>query len=463
MGLGLAAIAAPLRAQPPGDSEAAQLRAAEDRPNFIVILTDDQGYGDLGCFGSTAIETPRIDQMASEGMKLTSFYTQPVCGPARAALMTGSYPTRAMMRGRWQLHTTEITVAEILRDAGYATGCVGKWDLSGRKFARSMLPTDQGFDYYFGTLGSNDAGWVVFYENTLKAGVTDDMGRLTKLYTDRAIKFIEEHKSHPFFLYLAHSMPHVKIDASRRFRGRSKGGLYGDVIEEIDWNVGRILDAVEKSGLDERTIIFFMSDNGPWLSKGTGGGSAAALRDGKGSAWEGGFRVPCIVRGPGRIPAGRVSNAMMATLDILPTLAALAGAKLPDDRVIDGRDQSPLITGKSDESARETFYYYVKDNLHAVRSGKWKLALPNRKAFYNYARDAAAVEEPQLYDLDSNLAEKNDVAARHPDVVEELLELAERAREDIGDMKEIGKNARPFPPPRDGALLEKGEEDETEP
>jgi arylsulfatase A-like enzyme len=176
MGLGLAAIAAPLRAQPPGDSEAAQLRAAEDRPNFIVILTDDQGYGDLGCFGSTAIETPRIDQMASEGMKLTSFYTQPVCGPARAALMTGSYPTRAMMRGRWQLHTREITVAEVLRDAGYATGCVGKWDLSGRKFARSMLPTDQGFDYYFGPLGSNDAGWVVFYENTLKGGVTDDMG-----------------------------------------------------------------------------------------------------------------------------------------------------------------------------------------------------------------------------------------------------------------------------------------------
>ena len=426
---------ASLGRSPSGNAEAL------DKPNFIIIFTDDQGYGDVGCFGSTDIRTPRLDRMAGEGLKLTSFYSQPVCGPARAALMTGCYPTR-VMRGKWTLSSEEITIAEILKQKGYATECVGKWDLSGRRYREGMLPTDQGFDSYFGPLGANDGGRVSLFENTESRGRTEDMGSLTRLYTDEAVEFIEEHRNGPFFLYVAHTMPHVIIGASEQFRGKSKRGLYGDVIEEIDWNVGRILDAVEARGLDENTYIIFTSDNGPWLSKKEMGGLALPLRGGKGSAWEGGFRVPCIMRAPGRIPAGKESNELVTTLDILPTLARLAGARVPHDRVIDGRDQSYLVTGQSDTSARETFYYYVKDDLHAVRQGKWKLALPDRKAFYKYAIDVVPVSTPQLYDLEADISEENDLADRHPDIVKELLTVAEHAREDIGELSRIGKNAR---------------------
>lgn len=418
------------------------------KPNFIIIFTDDQGYADAGCFGSPNIKTPRLDRMAREGTRFTSFYSQPVCGPARAALMTGCYPTRVMRAGavsRWMLPTTEITIAEVLGKAGYTTGCVGKWDLSGRRDIEGMLPTDQGFDYYYGTIGANDRGRVQLQENKLKVGNTEDMGSLTKLYTDKAIAFIEKHKDKPFFLYLAHTMPHVTIGASEQFRGKSKGGLYGDVIEEIDWNVGRVLDTVTACGLDEKTYIVFTSDNGPWLAKKEMGGAATPLRDGKGSAWEGGFRVPCIMRAPGRIPAGRASNVLIATLDILPTFARLAGATVPADRVIDGRDLTDLITGKTDKSARDTFFYYVKDNLHAVRQDKWKLALPDRKEFFDYARDDAPVTRPELYDLEADVSEKNNVGKDHPEVVARLLKLADQAREDIGDIHRIGKNGRSRP------------------
>jgi arylsulfatase len=268
------------------------------------------------------------------------------------------------------------------------------------------------------------------------------MGSLTGMYTDEAINFITNKKDVPFFLYLAHTMPHVKIDASDRFRGRSKGGIYCDVIEEIDHNVGRILDALKVQGLEKRTIVLFTSDNGPWLSKGDKAGSAMPLRDGKGSCWEGGFRVPAIFWGPGRIRAGKTSNQMMATLDILPTFAALAGDKVPSDRIIDGVDQTNLITGRADVGARKTFFYYYERALHAVRKGKWKLAIPSGRMGAKYIVDKEAVQAPELYDLESDVSEKRNVAADHPRVVADLLSLVENARQDIGDHDAPGKNAR---------------------
>ena len=420
--------------------------ANRDKPNFIIIFTDDQGYNDVSCFGSETIQTPRLDRMAAEGMKLTSFYSQTVCGPARCALLTGCYPKRAgfdtnNIKG-WRLSTTEVTTAEVLKKAGYNSACIGKWDLSGRRVVEGMLPNDQGFDDYFGTLGANDGGRVTLWRNKEKLYTTEDMGSLTALYTDEALTFMKQNRNKPFFLYLAHTMAHVKLGASEKFLGRSKGGLYGDVIEELDYHVGRILNAVRDLGLDKKTYVLFTSDNGPWLSKGKMGGSALPLRMGKGSAWEGGFRVPCIVWGPGRVPAGTQSNELTATLDIMPTFAALAGAIVPSDRVIDGRDQSKLITGKTHLSERETFFYYIKGNLHAVRRGKWKMALPNRQRFYGYAPDTKEVVKPELYDLENDVSEKKDVADTYPNIVRELLDLAEHAREDIGDMNHWGKNAR---------------------
>jgi arylsulfatase len=379
--------------------------------------------------------------MAEEGMKLTSFYAQPVCGPSRGALMTGRYPKR-IDGGGWRVATEEVTLAEVLKQAGYTTGCIGKWDMSGRRYVEGMVPNDQGFDYYFGTLGANDSGRVRLWRNREALHQTDDMGSLTKLYTDEAIEFLQRSKNRPFLLYLAHTLPHVKIGASPQFRGTSKGGLYGDVIEEIDWNVGRILDAVKKLGLDKTTYVLFTSDNGPWLSKGKMGGCADPLRNGKGSSWEGGYRVPCIVWGPGRVPAGKETNAMAATLDVLPTFATLAGAEVPEGRVIDGRDQSRLLTGKTDQSARKTFYYYVQGNLHAVRRGKWKLALPDRKRFHGYAKDKIPVTAPQLYDLEADLSEKHDVAREHPEITRQLLKLAEEVRAELGDVS-VARKERP--------------------
>jgi arylsulfatase A-like enzyme len=413
----------------------------QTKPNFIIIFTDDQGYNDVGCFGSKTIKTPRLDQMAREGMKLTSFYSQPVCGPARVSLMTGCYPGR-VNEGIWRLATEEITIAEVLQQADYKTACIGKWDISGRKFIEGMVPNDQGFEYYFGTLGANDKGVVTLWHNKKALGETDDMGSLTGRYTDEAVKFLQDHKDKPFFLYLAHTMPHVKIDASEKFLKKSGGGLYGDVIEEIDWNIGRIFDTLKELNLDKNTYVLFVSDNGPWLSKGEMGGSAKPLRNGKGSSWEGGYRVPCIIWGPDRIPAGTESNELMATLDIMPTFAALAGAEVPTDRIIDGYNQSDLITGKTNISNRDTFYYYVRDNLHAVRKDKWKLALPDRKKFFRYAKDDIAVTSPELYDLGNDMSEKYNIADQHPNIVKQLLDIAEHARDDIGDVERKGRNVR---------------------
>ena len=305
-----------------------------------------------------------------------------------------------------------------------------------------IFTDDQGYDYYFGTLGANDSGRVTLWRNKEKLKTTEDMGSLTALYTDEALTFMKQNKDKPFFLYLAHTMAHVKLDASEKFLGRSKRGLYGDVIEELDYNIGRVLDTIRKLGLEKKTYVLYTSENEPWLSKGKMGGSAFPLRMGKGSAWEGGFRMPCIVWGPGRVPAGTQSNELTATLDVMPTFAALAGAEVPTDRVIDGRDQSALITGKTQKSTRDTFYYYVRSNLHTVRQGKRKLALPNRQRFYGYAPDTTKVVKPELYDLENDVSEKHDVADKHSDVVRELLDLADQVREDIGDLDHWGNNSR---------------------
>jgi arylsulfatase len=406
------------------------------RPNFIIIFTDDQGYNDLGCFGSPAIRTPRIDKMASEGMRMTTFYAQPVSGPSRGALMTGRYPLR--IGGGWQTNTEEVTIAEVLKGGGYSTCCIGKWDISNRRNEDGRVPTDQGFDYYFGTLGANDRGRAVMYRNRDSLYLNEDMSSFTGMYTDEAMSFIRANREKPFFLYLAHTMPHKMIDASAQFRGKSAGGLYGDVIEEIDWNVGRIMDLLDELGLDKNTYVAYFSDNGPWsnveekIRKQHGGelatGSAYPLRSAKGSPYEGGFREPCIFWGP-KIPEGEVCDGMMATLDILPTFAALAGIVLPDTLGLDGYDQSALITGRSDKSARDIFYYHVQSELQAVRHGKWKILLPDGKKRYNYVDDPVRTA-PELYDLEADISESNNLADKYPGVLREMEELAGRGPTD---------------------------------
>jgi len=407
-----------------------------DKPNFIIIFTDDHGYNDLGCFGSETIETPRIDKMASEGIKMTSFYAQPVCGPSRGALLTGRYPLR--IGGGWLTRSDEITIAEMMKDEGYATACIGKWDISQRKYQEGLVPNDQGFDYYFGTLGANDRGKVIIYRNRDSLYLTEDMSSLTKMYTDEALEFIKKKKNEPFFLYLAHTMTHVVMDASAQFKGKSRGELYGDVVEEIDWNVGRIMDLLTELRLDKNTYVFFFSDNGPWSNKeefyrkthgSKATGNAYPLRSAKGSPYEGGFRVPCVFWAPGNIPAGKVCNGMMATLDIFPTIARLAGGVVSGDRVMDGYDQSDLILGRTEVSARDIFYYHVKGELQAVRKGKWKLVLPGTTMRYVYVLDPER-EAPELYDLEYDISEQHNLADKYPDILKEMMDLAKNGPND---------------------------------
>ncbi len=447
------------------------VRQTHGRPNFIIIFTDDQGYQDLGCFGSPDIKTPNIDRMADEGIRFTNFYAQTVCGPSRAALMTGSYPLRVAIHENVveihpHLHSEEILIPEILKEQGYTSGMFGKWDLAGhsqRNYLEDLLPRGQGFDYYFGTPGSND-GIANIIRNEEMIEENADMSQLTKRYTDEAIAFIKSSSNMPFFVYLAHTMPHVKLAASEAFKGKSEQGLYGDVIEEIDYHVGRILDTLKEEALDEHTYVIFTSDNGPWYfgrSKGhlkrfgdramEYGGEAAPLRGAKTSAWEGGLRVPCIVRAPGRVPAGLVCDEVATTMDMLPTIAALAGAKTPDDRVIDGKDIRQLLSGEPNaKSPTEAFFYYVRTRLHAVRVGQWKLhvARPQDKQWGHYSKteDDIAIERPMLFDLSTDLGETTDLAEKHPDIVAELMQHIEFARKDIGDHDRMGENARFFDP-----------------
>lgn len=404
---------------------------AADRPNILIIFTDDQGYGDLGCYGSKTNRTPRMDQLAAEGTRFTDFYSQHVCGPSRSALLTGRYPIRS--KG-WGMPADEITFAELIREVGYQTACIGKWDVSNRKAIIDRMPCAQGFDYYFGTLGANDGGRVAFHENNEPAGKTNEMGSLTRLYTDKAIDFLQNRRDQekPFVLYVAHTMMHTIIDASPKFRGKSKGDLYGDVVEEFDYETGRLLDVVDELGLRDNTLVIYTTDNGPWnqpayTSKKKGHpegsvfwGDSGPLRDGKGSCYEGGSRAPCIVRWPGNVPAGRVSSAVFATVDFMPTFAALAGFDVPTDRVMDGVDQSDLLTGKSESGSRSTFFYQG----NGVRQGKWKYLKADHQV-PGYAKDNERQKVEELYDLHADIGETKNQAAEHPEKVAELKQLME--------------------------------------
>lgn len=428
-------------------------------PNFVIIFTDDQGYQDLGCFGSPDIATPNLDRMATEGMRFTSFYAQTICGPSRTALMTSSYPLRvAQAKNRCEthpvVHSKEITIAEVLKPRGYKSAAFGKWDLATHSQANwltELLPRGQGFDYFFGTPTSNDRV-VHLLRNEEVIERNADMATLTKRYTDEAIQFIEKHKDEPFFVYVAHTMPHTLLAASEEFKGKSKGGFYGDVIEEIDHNAGRILKKVKQLGLDDNTYVIFTSDNGPWILRKDHGGHALPLRSGKTTCWEGGLRVPCIVRAPGRVPADTSSDLVTATIDLMPTIAKLAGAELPSDRVLDGIDISEIWHGERDELERP-YFYYQHFYLRGVRKGDWKVMLKHEEGaksatakWKNHVdpKDAKPLSAHQLYNLKDDIGETTDLAAKNPAKLAELLELAEWARNDIGDHDRIGKNARFF-------------------
>ena len=449
-----------------------------ERPtNVVVILADDLGYGDLGCYGAADIETLNLDRMAAEGLRFTDFHVpQAVCSASRAALLTGCYPNRVSVLHAlmpWAengLNPDEETIAELLREKGYACGIFGKWHLGHHP---EFLPLRHGFDEYFGLPYSNDM-WPVGYDG-VPVGPDDnkarypwpplidgdrkvgevrtfaDQDRLTELYTDRAVRFIEKNKARPFFLYVPHSMPHVPLGVSAEFRGRSKRGPYGDVIMELDASAGRILGALEKAGLDRRTLVVFLSDNGPWLNFGSHAGSAGPLREGKGTEWEGGVRVPCLMRWSGRIRPGTVCREMAASMDILPTVAGAAGARLPS-RPIDGLDLRPLLLGRTTSSPRDELYYYYGTELHAVRRGRWKLHVPHGYPSYEGqepGRDGFPGKTVRremgyaLYDLESDIGEGTDLAELYPDVVADLMGLADKARADLGDGPKPGPGVRP--------------------
>jgi len=412
--------------------------AGAPRPNILIIFTDDQGYADLACFGNAKNKTPRMDQLAREGTRFTNFYAQTVCGPSRAALLSGRYPFRSLLGPKtWQMPSSEVIFAELLKSAGYQTCCIGKWDVSGRKEIIDEMPNAQGFDYYFGALGANDGGILKFHENNRAAGETRDMSSITRLYTNKAMEFLKKRDPEkPFVLYLAHTMMHMDIDASERFKGKSKGGLYGDTVEEFDYETGCLLDLVDELKLRDNTLVIYTSDNGPWKQLNYRErkikqrqqykdeifwGDSGDLRGGKGSCYEGGYRLPCIARWPGRIPAGKMSEALFTTLDFLPTFAALAGSKVPDDRIIDGVNQVDLLLGKSEKGNRNTFYY--QDN--GIRFGKWKYLKAKQKV-WGWARDKNRPEKEELYDLENDIGEKNNLAVRYPEVVKKLRGMFEQ-------------------------------------
>ncbi len=423
--------------QPPTTASSARPEVA--RPNILIIFTDDQGYADLACYGNQKNKTPRLDQLAKEGTLFTSFYSQTVCGPSRSALLTGRQPRRSQ---GWGMPADETTWAELIRETGYQTACVGKWDVSNRKPILERMPNAQGFDYYFGPLGANDGGKARFHENNEEAGMTEDMGSLINLYTDKSIAWLKEKRdpAQPFVLYLAHTMMHTVIDASDNFRGKSDGGLYGDVVEEFDYETGRLLDTLDELGLSENTLIIYTSDNGPWnqpkyyeKKKGHPEGSifwgeAGPLRNGKGSCYEGGYRLPCIARWPGKVPAARTSDAIFATIDFLPTFANLAGFEIPTDRHIDGIDQTDLLLGNR-ETGRDYFYF----DKAGVRQGKWKYLKPDAH-FFGYAIEDDREKVAELYDLEADLGEQTNLASQFPEKVDELAKL----------MAEI-ENAEPLP------------------
>jgi arylsulfatase A len=429
-------------------------------PNFVVIFCDDLGYGDLGCYGHPTIKTPNLDRMAAEGIKFTQFYSAAcVCTPSRAALLTGRLPVRSGMcsdkrrvlfpNSAGGLPQSELTLAEGLKTKGYATAAVGKWHLG---HLPQFLPTNHGFDTYFGIPYSNDMDRVasapkgrdsfwkpkVSYWNVPLLRDTKVIERptnqttITRRYTEEAVKFIKANKATPFFVYLAHSMPHVPLFASSRFHGKSRRGLYGDVIEEIDWSVGQVMNTLKAEGLAENTLVFFTSDNGPWLIFNTHGGSAGPLREGKGSTWEGGMREPGIAWWPGKIKP-RTSHAIASTMDIFTTCLKLAGAELPTDRVVDGVDLSPVLFEGSTK-VRDTFFYYRGEQLYAVRKGPWKAHYLTQPG---YGRIKAEQHDPPaLFHLGHDPSEKHNLAENNPEV---LAEIAKAVAQHNAKLKR-GKN-----------------------
>lgn len=435
-------------------------RPYDGPPNVVLIFADDLGYGDLACFGAEKIQTPNLDRMANEGMRFTSFYvSQAVCSASRAALLTGCYSNRVGIlsalgpNAKHGINENETTLAELVKTRDYATAIYGKWHLGHHP---QFLPTRHGFDEYYGLPYSNDM-WPhhpnkgVFPDLPLIEGektieLNPDQTQLTTDYTRRAVDFIERNKEHPFFLYVAHAMPHVPLFVSDKFAGKSEAGLYGDVIMEIDWSVGEILATLKRNKLDRKTLVIFTSDNGPWLSYLHHAGSAGPLREGKGTMWEGGARVPCIMRWPGQIPSGEICDEVAATIDVLPTIASLTNAQLPSHQ-IDGLDISPLLFGEKDAtSPHEAYLMYYDNQLHAVRSGPWKLHLPHgyRTLKQPLEREIPNLEIPvrydnqmktdlALYNLDEDIGETKNVANEHPEVVAQLMKYVEAARADLGD------------------------------
>lgn len=443
--------------------------AGAQSPNVILVVADNLGYGDIGCYGSKVNRTPVLDQMAAEGVKLTSFYVgSSVCTPSRAAFMTGCYPARVNMEmsgtrrvvlqpvAQKGLAPSEVTVAEILREAGYATHCIGKWHLGDQL---PFLPTRQGFDGWLGVPYSEDMipttaprlgeMWppvpLVRDESVIDAPVDPDL--LTQRYTEEALRFIGENRKRPFFLYLPHAVPGSSITAfaSQAFRERSQNGIYGACVEELDWSMGEIFRSLKEHGIDERTLVIWTSDNGAFQGNRRERplGQNTPLRGTGGSPFEGGFRVPCLVRWPGTVPAGHVSDELVTSMDLLPTLAKLADTGPPQDRVIDGKDVWPILSGQADaRSPHDRFYYYRISQLQAVRSGKWKLHLPvNRSALTPSGRNTFA--ELALYDLSTDKEEQHNRAEEHPDIVKKLLKVADEGRAELGDFGRLGSGQRP--------------------
>ena len=420
--------------------------ASARSPNVVVIFIDDMGYGDIGPYGATKQRTPHLDRMAKEGMKLTSFYAAPVCSVSRAQMMTGCYGARVSVPGVYfpgqsvGLNPSELTVAERLKEKGYATQIIGKWHLGDQP---EFLPTRQGFDHYLGIPYSNDmlkksadtkipVVPLLRDEKIVELMDGDAQTRLVEIYTKEAVDFIGRNKDKPFYLYFAHNAVHTPIHPGAAFAGKSSNGRFGDWVEEVDWSVGQVLEALRSQGLDKDTLVVFTSDNGPWLVKGTDGGSAGPLRGGKGSTWEGGVREPTIAWWPGHVPAGSVNDAVAGTIDLLPTFVSLAGGTVPATPVIDGRDITSILLGQSKDSAREAHYYFAAYDLQAVRQGRWKLALAPQSEGMNAKKGPKLAAGLRLYDLDAEIGEQTDVAAQHPDIVAKLKALADKMAAEIG-------------------------------
>ena len=437
-------------------------------PNFVVVFIDDMGYGDVGCYGATGYTTPNLDKMASEGMRFTNFYSaQPVCSASRAGLLTGCYPNRIGISGALfpqnevGINPKETTIAEMLKEKGYATGIFGKWHLGHHK---EFLPLQHGFDEYVGLPYSNDM-WPIGVDGKRREGerwdnypdlpliegnktielitTLEGQDKLTTLYTEKAVDFINRNAKDPFFLYVPHSMGHIPLGVSDKFRGKSEQGFYGDVMMEIDWSVGEIEKALQANGISENTVFIFTTDNGPWLNFGNHAGSAGGLREGKTTSWEGGQRVPFIIKWPAGTPAGTISNKLGCAVDLLPSFAKLAGTSLPELK-IDGLDITDLWKGVADAEPRDNIlFYHGKNNLNGVRKGNWKLVLPHTwssyhakpgKDGYGGKRIRMTVEAPELYNMMRDPGEEYNVIEYNPEKAEELMKIVEAARIELGDL-----------------------------